>query len=102
MCLPVVRLLSQEGRVLGGRRGDKGGVPSRLQALEIKQALLSTNLASLALEPQAPEPTFANRFWCPREAVLSRCLAEGGGTKWSCRMIHLGGCEEPQFMAHWR
>ena len=59
--------------------------PSRLQALEIKQALLSTNLASLALEPQAPEPTFANRFWCPREAVLSRCLAEGGGTKWSCR-----------------
>ena len=76
--------------------------PSRLQALEIKQALLSTNLASLALEPQAPEPTFANRFWCPREAVLSRCLAEGGGTKWSCRMIHLGGCEEPQFVAHWR
>ena len=25
VCLPVVRLLSQEGRVLGGRRGDKGG-----------------------------------------------------------------------------
>ena len=23
VCLPVVRLLSQEGRVLGGRRGDK-------------------------------------------------------------------------------
>ena len=59
--------------------------PSRLQALEIEQTLLSTNFASLALEPQAPEPTFANRFWRPREAVLSRCLAEGGGTKWSCR-----------------
>ena len=55
--------------------------PSRLQALEIEQTLLSTNFASLALEPQAPEPTFANRFWRPREAVLWQCLAEGGGNQ---------------------
>jgi len=77
--------------------------PSRLQALEIKQTLLSTNFASLALEPQAPEPTFANRFWRPREAVLSQCLAEGGGNQMELPAwwYTWGGCEEQQFVAHW-
>ena len=34
VCLPVVRLLSQEGRVLGGRRGDKGGPWDQLSELD--------------------------------------------------------------------
>ena len=67
VCLPVVRLLSQEGRVLGGRRGDKGG-------------------------PRVPAPLPLSPFSPPdRDRILDMCPGSAGES-WHPGGGHPGGC----------
>ena len=68
-------------------------------SLQNKANFLSTNLtSSSAFQRQAAGPTFANRFWRQREAVLSRYLAPGGFSIGAAAMTTCQeGCEEPRW-----